>query len=221
MLENRKAVIFDLDGTLVDSMWMWREIDIEFLSGKGIVIPEDIQDFQDELEGMGFTETAVFFKERFRIPDSIEDIKNTWILMAEDKYSTQVPLKPGAGELLDMLKKRNFQIGISSSNSTELIRTVLKAHEIEDYFGCITTCCQVPAGKPAPDVYLETAKGLGIAPEDCLVFEDVPMGILAGKRAGMKVCAVDDKFSRNQEKEKRKLADWYIQDYYEVLRECL
>ena len=221
MLENRKAVIFDLDGTLVDSMWMWREIDIEFLSGKGIVIPEDIQDFQDELEGMGFTETVVFFKKRFRIPDSIEDIKNTWILMAEDKYSTQVPLKPGAGELLDMLKKRNFQIGISSSNSTELIRTVLKAHEIEDYFGCITTCCQVPAGKPAPDVYLETAKGLGIAPEDCLVFEDVPMGILAGKRAGMKVCAVDDKFSRNQEKEKRKLADWYIQDYYEVLRECL
>ncbi len=221
MLENRKAVIFDLDGTLVDSMWMWREIDIEFLSGKGIVIPEDIQDFQDELEGMGFTETAFFFKKRFRIPDSIEDIKNTWILMAEDKYSTQVPLKPGAGELLDMLKKRNFQIGISSSNSTELIRTVLKAHEIEDYFGCITTCCQVPAGKPAPDVYLETAKGLGIAPEDCLVFEDVPMGILAGKRAGMKVCAVDDKFSRNQEKEKRKLADWYIQDYYEVLRECL
>ena len=181
MLENRKAVIFDLDGTLVDSMWMWREIDIEFLSEKGIVIPEDIQDFQDELEGMGFTETAFFFKKRFRIPDSIEDIKNTWILMAEDKYSTQVPLKPGAGELLDMLKKRNFQIGISSSNSTELIRTVLKAHEIED----------------------------------------VPMGILAGKRAGMKVCAVDDKFSRNQEKEKRKLADWYIQDSYEVLRECL
>lgn len=221
MLENRKAVIFDLDGTLVDSMWMWKEIDIEFLTGKGIVIPEDIQDFQNELEGMGFTETAKFFKNRFHISDSIEDIKNTWILMAEDKYSSQVPLKPGAGELLNMLKKRDFQIGISSSNSTELIRTVLKAHKIEDYFGCITTCCQVPAGKPAPDVYLETAKGLGIAPEECLVFEDVPMGILAGKRAGMKVCAVEDDFSRDQEKEKRELADWYIQDYYEVLRECL
>ena len=217
MLENRKAVIFDLDGTLVDSMWMWREIDIEFLSGKGIVIPEDIQDFQDELEGMGFTETAVFFKKRFRIPDSIEDIKNTWILMAEDKYSTQVPLKPGAGELLDMLKKRNFQIGISSSNSTELIRTVLKAHEIEDYFGCITTCCQVPAGKPAPDVYLETAKGLGIAPEDCLVFEDVPMGILAGKSAGMQVCAVEDETALPKRREIRKLADYYIRSYDEIL----
>ena len=79
----------------------------------------------------------------------------------------------------------------------------------------------MPAGKPAPDVYLETARGLEISPADCLVFEDVPMGILAGKRAGMKVCAVEDAFSKKQEKEKRELADWYIQDYYEVLRECL
>lgn len=79
----------------------------------------------------------------------------------------------------------------------------------------------MPAGKPAPDVYLETARGLGISPADCLVFEDVPMGILAGKRAGMKVCAVEDDFSKGQEKQKRELADWYIQDYYEVLRECL
>ena len=146
-----------------------------------MVIPEDIQKFQDELEGMGFTETACFFKERFHLADSIEEIKNTWILMAEDKYCNQVPLKPGAGEFLEALKKRDFQIGISSSNSQELIRTVLKAHKIEDCFNCITTCCQVPAGKPAPDVYLETARGLGISPADCLVFEDVPMGILAGK----------------------------------------
>ena len=85
MLENRKAVIFDLDGTLVDSMWMWKEIDIQFLSQKGVVIPEDIQAFQNQLEGMGFTETAGFFKERFHLTDSIEEIKDTWILMAEDK----------------------------------------------------------------------------------------------------------------------------------------
>lgn len=217
MLDNMKAVIFDLDGTLVDSMWMWKAIDIEYLTKKGAVIPEDIESFQDELEGMGFTETAVFFKERFQIEDSLEEIKNTWILMSEDKYRKEVPLKPGAKEFLKILKKKGILVGISSSNSRQLILDALKAHGIESYFSCITTCCDVPAGKPAPDVYLKTAEGLGVKPEECLVFEDVPMGILAGKRAGMKVCAIDDAFSKKQENEKRELADWYIQDYRELL----
>ena len=79
----------------------------------------------------------------------------------------------------------------------------------------------MPNSKPAPDVYLKTAEELGVSPKDCLVFEDVPMGILAGKRAGMKVCAVEDAFSRKQEKKKRELADWYIRDYRELLEEKL
>ena len=91
MLENIKAVIFDLDGTLVDSMWMWKSIDVEYLGRKGIAVPEDIQAFQEELEGMGFTETAVFFKNRFQIEDSLEEIKKTWIFMAEEKYCNEVP----------------------------------------------------------------------------------------------------------------------------------
>lgn len=216
MLEQIKAVIFDLDGTLVDSMWLWKAIDIEFLAKKGIAMPKDIEAFQGELEGKGFTETACFFKERFQLADSVEEIKRTWVLMAEDKYCREVPLKPGALEFLRELKKRGILTGISSSNSRELILSVLKAHRIDSYFSCITTCCEVSEGKPAPDVYLRTAKRLGVLPDECLVFEDVPMGILAGKRAGMKVCAVEDDFSRKQEKEKRELADWYIPDYFEI-----
>lgn len=216
MLENIKAVIFDLDGTLVDSMWMWKEIDIEYLSEKGAVIPEDIQAFQEELEGMGFTETAIFFKKRFQIEDSLEEIKKTWISMAEEKYCHEVPLKAGIREFLEELKNRDIRIGISSSNSRELIEMVLKAHHIEKYFDCITTCCEVSNSKPAPDVYLKTAEGLHITPKACLVFEDVPMGIMAGKNAGMKVCAVDDLYSKKQEKDKRRLADYYIENYDEV-----
>lgn len=217
MLENIKAVIFDLDGTLVDSMWMWKSIDMEYLAAKKVSIPEDLEAFQDELEGMGFTETAKFFKERFQIEDSLEEIKETWLLMSREKYCHEVPLKPGALEFLKELKKRKISVGISSSNSRELIAEVLKAHNIEAYFDYITTCCEVPKSKPAPDVYLKTAQGLGAAPEDCLVFEDVPMGILAGKRAGMKVCAIEDAYSKKQERQKRELADWYVQDYLEVL----
>ena len=217
MLENIKAVIFDLDGTLVDSMWMWKSIDVEYLGRKGIAVPEDIQAFQEELEGMGFTETAVFFKNRFQIEDSLEEIKKTWIFMPEEKYCNEVPLKAGVRGFLEELRNRNIRIGISSSNSRELIQVVLKAHGIAEYFDCITTCCEVPNSKPAPDVYLKTAEGLQVEPKDCLVFEDVPMGIMAGKNAGMQVCAVEDAYSKRQEAEKRRLADYYIEDYYEVL----
>lgn len=219
MLEQIKAVIFDLDGTLVDSMWMWRTIDMEYLASKGIELPENLEAFQEELEGMGFTETAMLFKERFGIPDSLEEIKETWIRMSGEKYQKEVPLKPGAKWFLGYLKERGIKIGISSSNSRELIQMVLEAHGILEYFDCITTCCEVKRGKPAPDVYLKTAKGLSTEPEACLVFEDVSMGILAGKRAGMKVCAIDDAYSRKQEAQKRELADWYILDYTQLVEE--
>ena len=136
--------------------------------------------------------------------------------MSGEKYRNEVPLKPGVKEFLDYLKERNMKIGISSSNSRELIQMVLEAHGILEYFDCITTCCEVKRGKPEPDVYLKTAQGLEVEPEACLVFEDVPMGILAGKRAGMKVCAIDDAYSRKQESQKRELADWYILDYTQL-----
>ena len=119
----------------------------------------------------------------------------------------------------EYLKEKGIKVGISSSNSRELIQMVLEAHGILEYFDCITTCCEVKRGKPAPDVYLKTAKGLSTEPEACLVFEDVPMGILAGKRAGMKVCAIDDAYSRKQEAQKRELADWYILDYTQLVEE--
>lgn len=217
MLEQIKAVLFDLDGTLVDSMWMWKEVDMEFLLNRGIPLPENLEEFQDQLEGMGFTETAIFFKETFDIAESVEEIKAVWIKMVEKKYETEVPLKPGVAEFLRELNARNIKMGICSSNSRDLIEKVLRAHEIAEYFHCITTCCEVPKSKPEPDVYLKTAEKLGVEAENCLVFEDVPMGILAGKRAGMKVCAVEDAYSCKQEKEKRNLSDWYIRDYREIL----
>ena len=91
ILDYIKAVIFDLDGTLVDSMWMWEDIDIEYLGRYGLSCPEDLQ---KAIEGMSFTETAVYFKERFGLPDSIEEIKEAWIAMSLEKYEKEVPLKP-------------------------------------------------------------------------------------------------------------------------------
>lgn len=214
MLENIKAVIFDLDGTLVDSMGIWKQIDIEYLAKYNIALPDDLQ---SSIEGMSFTETANYFKERFQIPEEIHEIKATWNEMTYKKYKNEVPLKEGTREFLNMLKSRDIKMGIATSNSRELVEVVIKSLQIDSFFDAVHTSCEVEKGKPSPDIYLLVSEKLGVAPTECLVFEDVPQGIMAGKNAGMKVCAVDDEYSRALEEEKRKLADYFIESFQELL----
>jgi haloacid dehalogenase superfamily, subfamily IA, variant 3 with third motif having DD or ED/haloacid dehalogenase superfamily, subfamily IA, variant 1 with third motif having Dx(3-4)D or Dx(3-4)E len=214
MLKDIDAVIFDLDGTLIDSMWMWKSIDIEYLARFGKEFPEDLQRC---IEGMSFSETAVYFKERFNLPDSLEQIKSDWNRMAWDKYLNEVPLKEGVMDFLKYLKELNLPLGIATSNSRELAELVINKHNISHYFTSIRTSCEVERGKPYPDIYLRVAKDLGVSPERCLVFEDVIQGVIAGKRANMKVCAVYDEFSKDDEEEKKKLADYYIRSMKELL----
>lgn len=214
MLTNKKAVIFDLDGTLVDSMWVWAQIDIDYLGAYGMEVPGMLQ---HDIEGKSFTETAVYFKERFQIPDSVEEIKKKWQDMAMDKYCHEVMLKDGVQEFLPWLKKREMKLAVASSNDYNLIEAVLKSHGVRGFFDEIITSCEVRKGKPAPDVYLEAASRLGTVPQECLVFEDIVPGIMAGKNAGMRVCAVEDAYSVFQNKEKREAADYFIQSYRQVI----
>lgn len=93
---------------------------------------------------------------------------------------------------------------------------VLKSLGIGEYFDELHTSCEVEKGKPAPDIYLLVAEKLGVKPEACLVFEDIMQGILAGKAAGMKVCAVKDEYSTKQEVEKKAAADWFIDGFEEI-----
>lgn len=213
MLHDIDAVIFDLDGSLVDSMWMWRAIDIEYLGRFGIPLPEDLQ---SKIEGMSFSETAVYFKEFFHIPDSLEKIKADWNRMAWDKYTNKVPLKPGIPEFLEGCRKNRIMLGIATSNSRELVENIADVHNLRDYFTCIMTGCDVAHGKPAPDIYLAVAEKLNVKPEKCLVFEDIIPGIQAGISAGMKVCAVEDAYSLHAKESKQSLADFYIEDYYNL-----
>lgn len=213
LLKGKEAVIFDLDGTLVDSMWMWKQIDIEYLGRFGYECPPQLQ---KEIEGMSFSETAVYFKEKFQIPDSLEEIKQCWVDMSIEKYRCQVPMKKGARRFLSYLKENGFRAGIATSNGRAMVDAVLHSLDMEAFFQVITTACEVAAGKPAPDIYQKVAKTLQVPPERCLVFEDVPAGIMAGKAAGMTVCAIEDEFSAPMREEKLALADYYIEDYDEI-----
>ncbi len=214
MMEDKDAVIFDLDGSLVDSMWMWRQIDIEYLGSFGLSMPEDLQ---TAIAGMSFSETAAYFKENFSLPHTIEQIKECWNRMAWDKYLHEVPLKPGVLEFLNHCRENGIKLGIATSNSRELVENIAKVHRLHEYFSCIMTGCEVERGKPFPDIYLAVAKALEVLPERCLVFEDIPAGIRAGKSAGMQVCAVEDAYSAQDRQEKQRLADYYIEDFRRIL----
>lgn len=214
MLKDIDAVIFDLDGTLVDSMWMWKAIDIEYLARFAIEFPIDLQ---REIEGMSFSETAIYFKNTFSIPDSLDKIKSDWNNMAWDKYLHEVPLKEGVREFLEYLKLNKIPAGIATSNSRELVDLIINKHNISEYFASIRTSCEVEKGKPSPDIYLRVAMDLMVDPARCLVFEDIVPGIMAGKNANMKVCAVYDDFSANEEKEKIRLSNYYIRSMNEIL----
>lgn len=214
MLNNIKAVIFDVDGTIADSMWMWKQIDIEYLGRFGIVLPHDLQ---KNIEGMSFRETAVYFKEHFAIPDSIDKMMADWNEMAAHKYQYEIPLKKGVKEFIDLCKGRGMLLGIATSNSAELLGYWLEANELTKTFDVIITGSDGLKGKPAPDMYLEAAKRMEIMPQECLVFEDIIPGILAGKRAGMKVCAIDDLYSQDVLSEKKREADYFIENFEELL----
>lgn len=214
MWKDKEAVIFDLDGTLVDSMWMWRQIDIEFLGDRGITLPEDLQ---QKIEGMSFRETAVYMHERFKLKETVEELMDIWNKMAFEKYKKEVPLKRGIQKFLEHLKAQQIKIGIATSNSPLLVETVLKAQGIFEYFDSIHTANEVEKGKPAPDIYLLVAKDLDVEPEKCLIFEDIVQGIMAGKNAGMTTCAVYDDYSKDDDANKRKTADYYIEDYEQIV----
>ena len=214
MIDEFKAVLFDLDGTLVDSMWMWHAIDIEYLNRFGLTPPDDLS---EAIEGMSYDETAVYFKRRFNIEDSLDKIKADWKEMSREMYCKKIQLKAGVRRFLDYLKNKNIKMSICTSNSYTLAEELLKSLDIYKYFDTIVTAGMVGLGKPNPDVYLEAARLLEIPIEKCIVFEDVVQGIMAGKNAGMKVVAVFDEASKNTTDKKKELADYYVESIDEFI----
>ena len=214
MLEEIDSIIFDVDGTLLDPMCIWPSIDDDYLEKYHLTKPER---FHENMEGMSYTEAAHYFLEVFPdLPFTPQEVMEEWMEMVYDKYMTQVELKTGAKEFIERMRDQGHLIGIATSNARELVLDMLESLGIRHLFDSVHSACEVEAGKPSPAVYLLVAEDLGVDPSRCLVFEDVPMGILAGKNAGMRVCAVEDAFSSPQVQKKRELADYYIQDYTEI-----
>lgn len=211
--ENFDAVLFDMDGTLVDSMWLWNKVDEVFLAGYGLDVPPTLK---PAIEGMSYYETAVYFKETFNLTESIEEIINIWDNMAHDMYRNDVPIKCGVCRFIEWLKENEIKTAICTSNSRFLTEAVIEKYPILNSIDVIVTSDEIKEGKPSPKVYLTAAENLGVSLDKCLVFEDLPNGILAGKNAGMTTCAIEDNFSVKLLDKKKELADYYIHDYEDL-----
>ena len=211
---NFKGHIFDLDGTLIDSMWVWNQIDIDFLSQKGLEVPDDLH---EEITHLSFKQTAEYFKNRFNLNDCIEDIMKYWNDMAHDYYSNKVTLKPGVFDYLNKLKNEGCKIALATSNSLPLLEAVLKENNIYHLFDAITITDEVKKSKDNPDIYLLSAQKLNLAPHECMVYEDILAAIKGAKSANMQVTAIYDKAAINQLDAIKSHSDFYITDYTELI----
>ncbi len=209
-----KAIIFDLDGTLIDSMQLWRQVDRDFLYKRGIAVPRDL--FDHLPQGNSFIQTAQYFRDRFGLADSTEAIMAEWTEMVVWHYSNDVKLKPGAKKLVQRLHQDRVPIGLGTSNSRELAVKVLSQNGIWSYFSSVVTGDMQLLGKPFPDIYLKGSEELKVAPADIIVVEDTLTGIQAAKASGMRVVAIYDPDSEEFQPRIRALADAFAQDYNEL-----
>ena len=184
---NHKFTIFDMDGTLIDSMTFWKNLATEYLTGKGIrEIPPGLP---ERIKPMTMSESAALFREEFGLLDDPEAEMNA---MMEAHYREDIPLKPGVREYLRKLHDRGVRMCVASATAEHLMDACLTRLGVRDYFEFLLSCETVGAGKRSPIVYHTSAQRLNAMPQEIAVYEDALYAIQTAKKAGYYVVGVYD-----------------------------
>ena len=211
-----KAAIFDFDGTLVDSMYVWSKVDKEFLEARNIEVTDE---YTDKMRSMFFETAAAYTKKVYDLPDSTDEIMQEWLDMAHYEYANNVRAKSGAASFIRLLKERGIKIGMATSNNPYLLRPCLENNRMNELFDCVCYTSQVGMNKSNPDIYLFTAKTLGVKPEQCIVFEDIPEGIISSSSVGMKTAAVYDESNEQFVELLKEKSDIFVYSYTQLIDE--
>lgn len=185
-----KAVIFDMDGLLIDSEPLWRKSHRQVLAGYGHSVSED--DVR-AMAGRRTAEVADNWRQRFEMAQpNTEALTQEIVDTVVAEISKSGTALPGVGRLVDELARHKVPMAVASSSSTKMIDAVLDRLQLRKYMQAVHSGEHEERGKPFPDVFLTTAKSLGVAAADCVVFEDSINGVLAAKAAGMLCVAVPE-----------------------------
>ena len=184
------AVAFDLDGVLADSEPWWNQIDAKLLAEHGVTYRGE---YHRNVLGVSYQLAVEFYKNAFHISASVEELMRRRGEIATDFFANRVGLFPSARTTLEQLVEMKVPLAVATSSVSASARPFLDRTGIRSLFSVVVTGDEVQQGKPHPDIYLRTAKKLGIAPEACLVIEDALAGIAAAKAANMRVAAIPDK----------------------------
>jgi len=190
MSQAFRAVILDLDGVLADSEPWWKEIDAKLLSEYGVIYRGE---YHRDVLGVSYRLAVEFYKKAFGLSASVEELMQRRGEIATEFFANRVGLFPSTKRTLERLCEMKVRLAVATSSVSASARPFLDRHELTPFFDVIVTGDEIERGKPDPDIYLRTAKKLGIGADACLVIEDALSGIAAGKAAGMRVAAIPDR----------------------------
>ncbi|WEV66674.1 HAD family phosphatase [Bifidobacterium sp. ESL0769] len=206
-----KAAIFDLDGTLLDSMDVWHQVDVDFFRSRNIPLTDD---YMGIVNAMRPEEVARYTIKRYGLHDTPEELAKLWDLMVLEAYGNTVEAKPHAVEYLDYLKSSGARLAVATSLSPQVREVGMKHVGIRQYFDEVVSVEDTNAkSKHSPEVYLTAASRLGVAAKNCMVFEDLLVAVKAAKSAGMHVWAMEDDYSLGDRPAIKAMADGVISDF--------
>jgi|InofroStandDraft_1065614.scaffolds.fasta_scaffold43478_2 HAD superfamily hydrolase (TIGR01509 family) len=208
-----RGAIFDVDGTLLDSMFIWDTIGETYLRSIGYQPKENLN---ETFKNMSLRQAARYYQTEYGVTLSIDQIMDGVNAMLERYYRFEVPLKPGVAELLERLRQSGVKLCIATATDRHLVEAALDRCGVLSCFGEIFTCNEVGHGKDEPDIFEAALRFLGTRREETLVFDDALYAVRTAKEAGFLVAAVYDSHERSQA-EVRARSDLYLEDLTQLV----
>ena len=209
-----KAVIFDMDGTLLDSTSLWHDIDTAFFAKRGMGVPEE---YAQHIVHLGLQQAAIYTKRAYGFKETPEEIMEEWHQMSLNIYQNDVRMKPGALELLELLKSRGIKMAIATANDEQLYMPCIERLGIKKYFDYIADVNNVKEGKQSAKIYEFLAEQMQSPKDNTVVIEDMPTCVKTAYQNGFITIAVNDPASKDYNEDKRSNSDLFIDNFYELI----